>query len=279
MNSRTPSRTEGWQRAGDHESQPVQGGCPVTWDASCGGSWGQTPALSASRTLLVAQGARTILQSPGQYWVRSPRCAADLLRRPGKLLQVGIMPGQDPRQNFTHAVNAQGVITRARGRSFEASMALDQVVGLLLGKPFQFKQIFFLERYRSATSRTSPASINCSTILMPIPTISIAPRPTKCSRLRISWAGQALLTQNQSTSPGRFSKFFPQAGQAWGPRAVLRRCAPRPPGQSHTGSPRPRVSPAPGRQGGYLSRRCSRKLCRVACLTITPPISTGSSWA
>ncbi len=68
----------------------------------------------------------------------------------------------------------------------------------------------------SATSLTAPLSINFSTILMPMPLMSMAPRETKCSTLRTNWAGQAALTQYQATSPAMCSTGCPQAGQVVG---------------------------------------------------------------
>src|SRR6185295_12506007 len=70
--------------------------------------------------------------------------------------------------------------------------------------------------YISATSLTLPASINFSTILIPSPTISIAPRETKCSTFRTNCAGQAALTQYHATSPSKRSTGCPQAGQFTG---------------------------------------------------------------
>ncbi len=110
----------------------------------------------------------------------------------------------------------RAVISRDKDLFFEAAIALRILSAFFSAKPSNCNRSSFVSLYRSATSLTKPALTNCSTILIPNPTISIAPRDTKCSKLRTNCAGHAALTQYQATSPSKCSTDSPQAGQVSG---------------------------------------------------------------
>ncbi len=167
--------------------------------------------------------------------------------------------------------------TAPNGRSFDFSIDAITLAADRSWKPSSSSSCSAVSRYRSLGRWTIPSSNSRTTSFSPTPSMSSAPRDTKCLSSSAPRLGQRGFTHRCWASPSGFAIGWSQAGQRSGMRNTCassgRRSSTGPTTCGITSPARWTITVSPMRTS---LRWMFSSLCSVASLTMTPPTSTGS---